>query len=188
MNSKVEQPKIISGIYKGRKLKVANSTRPFTTRVKTVLFDTIANLIPNSSILDLFAGSGGLGFEALSRGAKLAILVENNPEAFENLKDNAKNLGLDKISHKIFFQDYIDFLKKHTGRFNIIFIDPPFPLQKRVKLNLLNDFLDKEGLIIFKIEASNRDQITIPDFVELVLEKKVGINTLLFLKRIEQVD
>lgn len=182
MNKPV-QPRIVSGEYKNFKLEVPESARPITERVKTILFDTLNEVIVKSSILDLFAGSGNVGIEALSRGAKLAIFVDSDKEAIEILKSNLRRLELDKSTHKIFNHDYLEFAKTFTGNFDIIFLDPPFKLQNRLRMDVIMDLMSPDGLIVYKIEEKQRKEIAIPSSLEVILEKRVGINTLLFIKK-----
>jgi 16S rRNA (guanine966-N2)-methyltransferase len=183
MNKSIQHPRIVAGKYKSLKLEVSNISRPITERAKIVLFDTLNNLIANSSVLDLFAGTGNLGIEALSRGAKLAIFVEGNKEAFEVLKSNLKKLNLEKFQHKIFFEDYLKFISSHTGSFDIIFIDPPFNIQKKVRIDKILELLSIDGIMVYKVDGSIVDEIKVPENAEIVLSKKIGINTLLFIKR-----
>lgn len=180
---KLSKPRIIAGKFKNFKLEVAASSRPVTERVKITLFDTIKDIINGSSILDLFAGSGSLGIEALSRGANLAIFNELNDEAFTLLKRNLQRLDLEKKTHKIYNLDYQSFCKLYKGNFNIIFLDPPFKIQSQLNLGLILDMLDKNGVIVYKVETNQVEDIKIPDSLALILEKKIGVNTLLFLQK-----
>ena len=106
--------KIISGKYKGRNLDghKLEGTRPTMERVKESLFATIQNYLEDSVILDLFSGSGNLGIEALSQGAKFAYLVDNNPKATATIKNNITNIGI--TSCDVLTMDYkkaLSFLK-----------------------------------------------------------------------------
>lgn len=180
--NKLIAPRIVAGKFKNYKLEVNEVSRPITERVKIILFDTISELIENAAVLDLFAGSGNLGIESLSRGAKLAIFIESNTEAFEVLKNNLRKLELDKSSHKIFNLDYLEFAKQYDGNFDIIFLDPPFKLQSRLNIENIAHLLSKDGVIVYKIEDAQKEDIKISGKFEIILEKKVGINTLLFIK------
>jgi 16S rRNA (guanine966-N2)-methyltransferase len=179
---KTIQPRIITGKYKGFRLSVPNNARPITDRVKTILFDTIGELIEGSTVLDLFAGSGNLGIEALSRGAETVIFVDDNFEAIEAIKSNLKRLDIPKNSHKVLNLDYISFAKKFKGGFDLIFVDPPFNIQSRVRLDTISSLINKEGVIVYKIEEKQKNKIKISENLIVVLEKRIGINTLFFLK------
>jgi len=183
MNTKITQPRIVSGLYKNFKLEVPQSARPITERVKTIMFDTIKDIIDKSSILDLFAGSGNIGIEALSRGAKLAIFVDSDKEATEILKENLRKLNLDKNTHKILNLDYLEFTRNFIGNFDIIFLDPPFKLQDKLRLDSIIDLLAPNGLLIYKIEDKQRKDFLLASAAEIILEKKSGINILLFIKK-----
>ena len=143
--------RIIGGLWKGRKLIVpANAAvRPSLGRVRETLFNWLAGEIENSDCLDLFAGSGALGFEALSRGARSAVLVDNNRNTAEVLKKNARRLGAANCTVRR--QSALSFLKGTAAnqranagtaqsgnpggtaaaggtahRWDIVFLDPPF--------------------------------------------------------------
>ena len=149
--------KVISGTLKGRKIEGYNidGTRPTMDRVKESLFGIIQNNIKDSIVLDLFAGSGQLGIEAISNGAKKAYFIDNNKEVIKVLKNNISNLNIkDKsiIIHSDWKKSLNDFSNQKI-KFDLIFIDPPYDydvyekiLDKVSILNLLN----KEGLIILE--------------------------------------
>ena len=127
--------RIISGLYKGKKILEPKdkNTRPLKDLAKESLFNIINHSnklsvnIENSNILDLFAGVGSFGLEALSRGANQITFVENYPNVIEVLKKNIKNLALInkcKIIEKDIFKDI--FFEKLDQKYDIIFLDPPF--------------------------------------------------------------
>ena len=118
---------IISGEYRGRKFSFPDVTglRPTPGRVRETLFNWIQFESFDKTYLDLFAGSGALSFEALSRGAKQVVSVEKDFNAFQSLEKNRKNLKSDKI--RFFNQDALKFLaKKSNQSFDFVFLDPPF--------------------------------------------------------------
>lgn len=122
--------RVIAGREKGRRLHTVSSTstRPTTDRVKEALFNIIGNSIYDASFLDLFAGNGGIGIEALSRGAKTAVFVEKNRLCTETIKLNLTITSfLDQ--GEIIIKDVFSGLKILGGRdekFNFIFLDPPY--------------------------------------------------------------
>ena len=121
--------RVIAGLYKGRTLTTVNdlSVRPATDRVKQTLFDVLSTRLDleGASVLDLFAGSGSLGIEALSRGAARVVFVENNRHAVEHIVHNARKLGCeDAIDVDI--ADSIDFLESARKTYDLIFADPPY--------------------------------------------------------------
>jgi 16S rRNA (guanine966-N2)-methyltransferase len=119
--------RIIGGIWRGRKLRFNDQQelRPTLNRIRETLFNWLAPVIADSVCLDLFAGSGALGFEALSRGAKQVVMVDRNRETINALKKNAELLGTTNI--EFICLPFSPELKNiFTQKFNIVFLDPPF--------------------------------------------------------------
>lgn len=118
--------RIIGGTHRSRMLNVvdAEGLRPTLDRIKTTLFNWLGNDLTGLTVLDLFAGSGSLGFEAVSRGAKHVTCVEKNHLAYKQLQENKKILKVDNID--IIHIDALDFLKHNKKTFDVIFLDPPF--------------------------------------------------------------
>ncbi len=149
--------KVISGTLKGRKIEGYNidGTRPTMDRVKESLFAMIQDYIKDSIALDLFAGSGQLGIEAISNQAKACYFVDNNKEVIKVLNKNIDNLKI-KEKSRIILSDWKKSLNDFSNqniKFDLIFVDPPYDydvyekiLEKVQTLNLLN----KEGLIILE--------------------------------------
>lgn len=154
---------IISGKYKGKKIKGYDivTTRPTMQRVKESLFGMIQNYIPDSKCLDLFAGSGNLGLEALSNGASSCTFIDNNINAIKVLKENLKDIG----DVNIVKDDYNHFLKSTDDKFDIIFLDPPY------KDNLINSAID----LIIKKDLLNDNGLIICEYVDEVLIDKLDI-------------
>ena len=124
--------RIITGSAKGKKLVTleGDTTRPTSDRIKGAMFSSIQFDIENRRVLDLFAGSGQLGFEALSRGAESVTFVDAEREAMEIVKKNAKTLGFfDKCKYSV--ADFRNYIRKASGRdkFDLVFIDPPYAMQ-----------------------------------------------------------
>ena len=119
--------RVISGTAKGKTLKTIEGldTRPTVDRVKEAVFGSIQFDLQDSRVLDLFAGSGAMGIEALSRGAAEGVFVENNARAMAVVKQNAQYTGVDKRSRFI-ESDFVAALSKISGEFDFIFIDPPY--------------------------------------------------------------
>ena len=119
--------RVISGKYKGKKLKGYNidGTRPTMDRVKESLFATVQNKIKNSKCLDLFAGSGALGIEALSMGALSCDFIDNNIIAIKTITENTVNI---EENYNILNIDYKRFLKTTKNKYAIIFLDPPYKI------------------------------------------------------------
>lgn len=149
--------RIISGKYKGKKLRGFNieGTRPTMDRIKESLFGMIQTHIPNSVVLDLFAGSGALGLEAISNGAKKCYLIDKNIEAIKIIKENSQNIDEDL---KIMNIDYKKFLKNTEEKFDIIFLDPPYKenqMDKSLRIIEERDLLNEKGIVICEYEIGN---------------------------------
>ena len=151
--------RVISGKYKGKILDGFNidGTRPTMDRVKESMFATIQNKVPNSVVLDLFAGSGALGIEALSNGASLVYFVDNNDKVGEVLKKNLK--GMD--NYHIMITDYNKALKSFRDnniKFDLIILDPPYDrhfINKILDFICDNNLLNEKGKIIAEYETEN---------------------------------
>ncbi|RJX65271.1 16S rRNA (guanine(966)-N(2))-methyltransferase RsmD [Vibrio sinensis] len=147
--------RIISGLWKGRKLPVhdAEGLRPTTDRVKETLFNWLAHDVPKAKCLDLFAGSGGLGFEAASRQAEMVTLIELNQNAFRQLEKNITALNATNLQAKN--TDAISFLKQPGTPHHVVFIDPPFRkglLNEVVELLETNHWLADDAMIYIESE------------------------------------
>ncbi len=126
--------RVISGTAKGKKLKAPSGydTRPITDRIKEALFNVIGSDIKDARFLDLFAGSGSVGIEALSRGAELVILVDSGKEAIRTIHYNLDICGFEK-GYEVYRQDVfaaIRALLRRGIKFDLIYIDPPFTNEK----------------------------------------------------------
>ncbi|MDR3757614.1 MULTISPECIES: 16S rRNA (guanine(966)-N(2))-methyltransferase RsmD [Enterocloster] len=122
--------RVIAGSARRLLLKTMDGldTRPTTDRIKETLFNMLQPSIPDCMFLDLFSGSGAIGIEALSRGASLAVLVENNPKAVECIRENLSRTKLEDRA-VVMGNDVISSLRKLEGKnyvFDIIFMDPPY--------------------------------------------------------------
>lgn len=122
--------KILGGELKGRNIKTPNTptTRPVASILRKSIFDTCQFFIEDALVLDLFAGSGAIGIEALSRGAKFAYFIDNGPIAVTCIKENLQTLNL-KSRALVFNTDAFLFLSDYDkDPFDILFIDPPYPI------------------------------------------------------------
>ncbi len=119
--------RVIGGTARGRLLKTPAglSTRPTISRVRQVLFDVLAPVVPESSFLDLFAGSGAMGIEALSRGASRAAFVESDPRALGVLRQNLAVTGFAGRA-QVVGRPWPAALEPLVGTYNLIFLDPPY--------------------------------------------------------------
>ena len=180
--------RVIAGSARSLKLKTLEGidTRPTTDRIKETLFNMIAPYLYDCEFLDLFAGSGGIGIEALSRGAKEAVFVEKNPKAMECIKENLKFTRLEKKGITL-TKDVLNALYQLEGDkvFDYIFMDPPYnhELEKSVLTYLAeSSLLAEEGIII--VEASKETDF---DYAEdlgynIIKEKEYKTNKHVFLE------
>lgn len=186
--------RIISGTARGRKLLSPKNegritekgemraTRPTLDRIKVSMFNIISHKIYGARVLDMFAGTGSLGLECASRGAKEVVLVEKFKETFDILNENIVNLGFREVS-RAYHRDSYEFIKSLGSKgekFDIIFVDPPYlnsMVEESVKLIDEYDLLTNNGVIISKYDKD--EPIYRPEGkFELVDERKYG-NTIL---------
>lgn len=169
--------RIIAGEFRSRVLVApkGNATRPTTDRARESLFNVLNNLVSFDRIrvLDLYAGSGAFSFEALSRGAKHATLVERDRHAIIAIDANAKSLGVkDYVS--VFHSDAIAFLRKQTKQFDLLFADAPYSDEQSRELlpTLLLERAARDGVCI--IEHRSTDSIVLPKGSALLRELNAG--------------
>ncbi|EES50300.1 16S rRNA (guanine(966)-N(2))-methyltransferase RsmD [Clostridium botulinum] len=152
--------RIISGKARGRKLipPASMETRPTLDRVKEAMFSMIQGYIPDSNVIDVFAGTGSLGLEAASRGAKEVYLIDKSSETFPLLKENIKKLKFDDFCFGLNMDSY-EALRKLSNQgkvFELIFIDPPYckeMIPEAIKIIKENNILSENGIIITKIDT-----------------------------------
>lgn len=179
--------RVISGTAKGCTLKSIDdlSTRPTLDRVKEPLFSILQNYIPDANILDLFAGSGALGIEALSRGAKNCTFCDISYKAIQMIKENLKKTRLEDKS-VIINKDYKKCLSDLKEKFDIIFIDPPYKKNiatDSIKIILNLNLLTKDGIIILETDEEERELKELENVnVEIYDRRKYGRVRLLLIR------
>ncbi|MEY3220644.1 MAG: rRNA ((966)-N(2))-methyltransferase [Pseudomonadota bacterium] len=159
--------RIIGGSWRGRKLTVPPiaGLRPTPDRLRETLFNWLMPSLNGASCLDLFAGSGALGFEAISRGAQLAVLIEQNSFIAQHLQQQLQNFPAAPIS--IINQNALQFLSQQPTPFDLVFLDPPF------HQHLLNPTLEllQKGWLAARafvyVEIEKNGSFNIPDKWEL---------------------
>ena len=177
--------RINSGKYKGRVIEgfTLDGTRPTMERVKESLFAMIQNEVKEAIVIDLFAGSGNLGIEALSEGASFAYFVDNNKKAIKTIEDNLIKLDIENA--KVILNDYKEALKKVDKKVDIIFLDPPYKtnyIEKSIIEIDKNDILKINGLIICESDEINK--IVYTNKYQVVKEKKYGDKFIVIIKKI----
>lgn len=180
--------RIISGTARGTKLYTLDgqNTRPTLDRVKESLFNIIQNEIPNSIFLDLFSGSGAIGLEAASRGAKKTILCDKSKDAVKIINQNIEKTHLkDKVElYNLDFEELIE--KKIKEKVDIIYIDPPYEsnfVTKSIEKIINKNIVDENSILIIETDDKNRIIEEIKNFkIEIIDERKYGRAELIFLK------
>ncbi len=167
--------RIIAGSKKGHKLFEfeGQKIRPTTDRVKESIFNLIQEFILDSTVLDLFGGSGALSFEAVSRGANSAVCVDIDSDSIAVIKKNADALGFSNI--EIVNNDAIHYLETTKRQFSVIFLDPPYNkgfiapvIRKIVDLELLSE----DGIIV--LESDFSDEHSNFSGLEILKQRKYG--------------
>lgn len=161
--------RVITGTARGRRLKTPDNydIRPTTDNVKESVFNIIQFDIEGRQVLDLFAGTGQLGIECLSRGAAGAVFVDRDRNAVRIVKDNLKTCGMKAT---VLQEDSISFLNQ-CGKFDVIFIDPPYDsdlYESALKIINLVDILSEGGIII----CEARREKVLPEMTEPYRKRK----------------
>lgn len=179
--------RVISGTAKSLRLKTieGDSTRPTTDRIKETLFNIIGCDVIDSRFLDLFAGSGGIGIEALSRGALFCDFVDNNPKCINVIKENLRFTHLDNKA-QVIKNDVISYIKGYSNKsYDIIFIDPPYRagFEADVLNNLYHSELCNENTIVILEALKEFDEESVLSCGFRVDKVKVyGTNKHVFMK------
>ncbi len=154
-----------------------DNTRPTLTRVKETVFNIISFDLLDVTFLDLFAGSGALGIEALSRGAKKGIFLDISKDAIDVITKNIKKAGYEEKS-KIIKKSSLDFLKETKEKFDIIYIDPPYNMNlhnEALKIIFERKLLNSGGILI--IEVATKDNICEEYLIDLDLFRTKNFKT-----------
>ncbi|MDE6722902.1 MAG: 16S rRNA (guanine(966)-N(2))-methyltransferase RsmD, partial [Eubacterium sp.] len=166
---------VITGSARGRRLETLNGeevTRPTAESVKEALFSMIQFEIEDKRVLDLFAGSGQLGIEALSRGASFCTFVENNRKAESIVKTNVENCGFSSVS-QVVLSDAVAFLSR-INNFDVAFLDPPYNkgLIEKCMPSLVN-LMSEDGIIVCETSKEEKLPESFSDF-SIVKERNYG--------------
>ncbi|MBQ9278383.1 MAG: 16S rRNA (guanine(966)-N(2))-methyltransferase RsmD [Lachnospiraceae bacterium] len=179
--------RVIAGTARSLPLKTIEGldTRPTTDRIKETLFNIMMGYIPEAKFLDLFAGSGGIGIEALSRGATECTFVELNPKAVACIEDNVAFTHFKEKSH-IIKADVVSYTRGlRNVDFDVIFMDPPYgkELEKQVLHVLADKKFSEDTLIV--IEAALNEDFSYVDELgfEITKEKRYKTNKHIFIKK-----
>lgn len=183
--------RISSGTYKNTRLKVAEETRPVKENVKLAIFSMLADKVIDASVLDLFAGSGNLGLESLSRGAKDCTFVEVNRFPVQTIKTNIEKINQNfqgtNIENRttIVSKDALDFVSNEHEHYDVIFLDPPYESKNIHLLKNIFRIMDKDSILVYlhktgldllpllpdsslSMKDSRKYGLTTVDFIELI--------------------
>lgn len=165
--------RLIAGKWRGRKLDVIDSPglRPTPDRIRETLFNWLQQEIVGARCLDLFAGTGALAFEALSRGAAEVVMVESNPKIIESLKQHAE--ALDSEGHSIQLADATSWMQQGIKGFDIIFLDPPFGqgyIEQCCTIISEQSLLNMHGLVYIESEKN----LSLPNGWKIRKQTKAG--------------
>ena len=183
--------RVIAGTCRSIPLKTVegNATRPTTDRIKETLFNILQNDIPECRFLDLYAGSGQIGSEALSRGAKHAVMVEHDKKCAQVIRDNLHKTKLEEKT-TLMERDLPAALKLLTseGPFDIVFMDPPYDLhpEKEILKELKdNGLLAEDALVVIEADKNRTCDFFAESGFELVRTKVYKNNMHIFLRMVE---
>ena len=183
--------RVISGASRGKKLISLDSenTRPTLDRVKESLFNILRNNINDSMVLDLFAGTGALGIEALSRGAKKAYFCDNSQDAIAVIKKNIEGTKNQEKS-LIINKDYnvaLDILIKENCKFDLVFLDPPYKTNFAIIATqkiIMSNLLTEDGIIVIETDdISKENDIQKIEKIEIIDKRKYGSVWLIFIRK-----
>ena len=173
--------RIVGGKYKNHPIFTPStfSTRPTTAKLRETLFNIIGPQIENSVFLDLFAGSGAIGLEALSRGASFCVFVEQSKQPYQCIEKNLEKLHLEDHAITI-LADVKKAVKKIHKKFDFIYLDPPYALDKNTVTSILEfiveyGLLDTQGQIFLEQSSSVKLEIS---FLETISIRKSGSSCL----------
>jgi 16S rRNA (guanine966-N2)-methyltransferase len=163
--------RVVAGEFRGRRLAAPRGTRtrPTADRVREALFSMLGD-VSGARVLDLYAGSGALGIEALSRGADSAVFVERDPRAVAAIERNLESLG---VEQEVLREDVVRFLRRGAGTFDLVFCDPPYDSASRLAGPLterLPEVTSADARIVTESDKRNPLELPFP----LVTERTYG--------------
>lgn len=174
--------KIVGGKNKGRRIRVPKKgIRPTKGIVRGAIFNIIGPQIHDDNVLDIFAGSGALGLEAISRGAKSCVFIERKPKI---LFENIKNFCHLTKKIRVISSDFRQGLKMVNEQFDIIFVDPPYHknyIEKALRLITKHSLLTNRGIVV--VEHHYEEKFALPEHFSMSKEKKYGETVVSFLAK-----
>lgn len=181
--------RILAGKFKGRNFYMPVGIRPTQGIFRAAVFDIMGHDLEGLSWLELYAGSGAMTMEAISRGISSAVMVEHDPKNIKVICENCELLGIDLgDSYRVLQEDAMAAIKRFSSqkmRFNIVFFDPPFGLKlakKTLKLLGSNDILCPQSFVVAQYDRS--DVLEIPDGFKVITERRYGSSYLTILQKV----
>jgi 16S rRNA (guanine966-N2)-methyltransferase len=191
--------RVIAGLAKGLTLKTPNGrdTRPMDGRCRQALFNILISRLAEARTLDLYAGSGSLGLEALSRGAASCVFVEKNGRTAAIIQDNLERSNLE--GGEVMSQPSslaVRSLSMRDGEFDLVFFDPPFPMSHTPEgrevlmreLAVVAEMLAETGMIVWRLERRNFFEEELPETLQLSDRRQYGRSLMVFVTRCVKVD
>ena len=183
--------RVITGKARGVQLKTPEGmqTRPTTDRVKEALFSIIQFELPGARVLDLFGGTGQLGIEAISRGAKEAVFVDAREDACKLIRENLRRAKME-TEGRVVRADYLDYLKRCRETFDIVLLDPPYAevyLENSLKMITEIDILQSGGIIVAERPVGKELPWEFPGFTRS-RDYKYGKTLLTLYRRAQQAE
>lgn len=180
--------RIISGIYKGRRLQAGNdlSIRPTTDRVKEYIFTILQDFPENKIVADIFSGSGNLGVESLSRGARKVFFVEKNYSSIKILKKNLETIGIDQSFYTIVNSPALSFAAGNHSDVDLYLLDPPFnypEIQILIETLTQSEHFLVGNLLVLEHEVSNIIKLDGDLPYNVLKQKKMGRSLISFLEK-----
>lgn len=140
---------ITSGKYRGEVIATpGGNTHPMGSREKIALFNMIQEFLPGAFVLDVYAGSGALGLEALSRGATSVLFIDNSSKACKIIQQNLKKLGMDETRGRVICKDVIKATTAIRERFPLVIVDPPYDNYRPEMITRLGELVAEDGLLV----------------------------------------
>jgi 16S rRNA (guanine966-N2)-methyltransferase len=181
--------KILGGKYKGRNFYMPAGIRPTQNVLRAAIFDLLGHDLNGLTFLELFAGSGAVGLEAISRGASEVVMVEHNDLNAKTIRENAELLGIDlggdfSLIHADAFKTVKQLSEEHKP-FDIVFFDPPYAqklAKKTLKLLTLRDILHPQSLVMVQCEVS--EKLETPENFTVLTQRRYGSSYLTLLQRV----
>ncbi|HPF42675.1 MAG TPA: 16S rRNA (guanine(966)-N(2))-methyltransferase RsmD [Bacillota bacterium] len=185
----IEVLRIVSGKWKHLLINEVdrNNTRPTTDRNREMLFNVIGQYFDGGMALDLFAGSGALGIEAMSRGIESCTFVDNDMTACKTIDNNLKKLNVSSNNKKVVKSDGIEFLKNTNSSYDLILADPPYRMEiwnEIVEIVFKRNLLNQEGILVIELPISGSIEER-HGSLELIKTKDVGISKFVFYRHKE---